>query len=240
MAQSILRNQKILFGGYDLTGTVNSVAVETGCAILDGTVFGDITKNNKAGLLTVGCGIQGFVDLSSIDKALFDSIGVQGKAISIADSGTEGATVYFFKGFAGGYNPQGTVGEQFKYSLAAAAEGRMVRGSLMENNTGIIATGNGTARQLGAVSATQKLYAAIHVLGVSGTLPTLDVVIKSDASNDFTGAETQRLAFTQATGITSQIIEVSGAITDTWDKIYWTVGGSGSPSFDFIVALGII
>ena len=40
------------------------------------------------------------------------------------------------------------------------------------------------------------------------------------------------------TDVGSQVIDITGAITDDWGKVYWTLGGT-NPSFDFILALGI-
>jgi hypothetical protein len=105
-----------------------------------------------------------------------------------------------------------------------------------------VASGNGTARQIGAVASGKALYAALHVISSSGDgSQTLDVEIESDSADDFTGSETSRITFSQvATSVQSQWGSVDGAITDDWWRAKWTVGGTGSPEFDFVIALGIL
>lgn len=239
MGKLVLKNQKIWFDGFDLSGRINNVSLEHGADAQEATTFGDNTRGYKPGLKTVSAGASGFVDLDGLDAALFSNIAVGDKAFSFADSTAEGGTIRFFKAMAGSYKAGGAVGEMFKFDLGAAAQGSLVRGTLMENNTGITANGNGTARELVAVPAGKKLVACIHVLAVAGTNPTLDAVIKSDATNAFSGDEVQRLAFAQKTDKGSEVIELDGPLTDTWHKVYWTIGGTDTPTFDFIIGLGI-
>ncbi|MEU4150833.1 hypothetical protein [Streptomyces sp. NPDC026659] len=73
---------------------------------------------------------------------------------------------------------------------------------------------------------------------MSGTTPTLDVVIESDNGSGFPSPITQ-LTFTQANAISGQILRTDGtAITDDWYRVKWTIGGT-TPSFLFAVAFGI-
>jgi hypothetical protein len=89
------------------------------------------------------------------------------------------------------------------------------------------------------VSASQKMYAALHVRSVSGTNPTLDVVVQSDTVG-FPSA-TSRITFSQATATTNrhQFSSVAGAITDDYWRVSYTIGGTGTPTFSFAVTVGI-
>jgi hypothetical protein len=109
---------------------------------------------------------------------------------------------------------------------------------LHEGSTARTVTGNGTARQLGLVGATQKLYASLHVVDAS-VADTLDVKIQSDDASGM-GTPTDRITFTQATAVGAQYATpVSGPIaTDTWWRVSYTIGGT-SPSFKFAVVVGI-
>ena len=59
--------------------------------------------------------------------------------------------------------------------------------------------------------------------------------MQSDDNSGFTSA-TNRITFTQATGVTSELLSVAGAITDDYWRLSYTIVGG---SFTFAVALGI-
>lgn len=241
MASEIIRDQKIWFDGYDLTGFLNAVSMQYAAEALDETVIGDSARKFKGGLKTVSCGIEGLFD-ETPDGVLATVIGTQDKILTIGRSGSEGDPVFSFKSMAGQYSPRGAVGELFGFSLQAAATGKLVRGTLMENNSAAGATADGTARQLGAVSASQRLYAGLHVLNSDGSGDqTLDVTIESDATNDFSGSETTRVTFSQVTdSVGGQWQELGGAVTDEWWRVSWAITGGGTPAFDFIAWLAIL
>ena len=134
----------------------------------------------------------------------------------------------------------GTVGDLYMFRASGTGQGtKLIRGTIMETGAKT-ATANGTARQLGAVTATQYLYACLHVIAVSGTNPTLDVIVASDDASNF-GSSTTRMTFTQKTAIGSQFITpVAGAITDDYWRIVYTIGGTNTPTFNFIVTVGIL
>lgn len=234
----IYKDQKVFFDGYDMTGVTNALGLDYSADAIDETTLGDDTRINKGGLKVVTASLNGFFEPTE-DKVIYDTIGAADKVLTISRNGTEGQPAYTFKAMKGSYSPGASVGELFSFSLDVLATGNLVRGTLMENNTAVTANGDGTAQQLGAVAAGKKMYAALHVLGASGTSPTLDVTIESDATNTFAGGETTRITFTQATVIGGQWQEVDGAITDQWWRVSYTIGGT-SPDFDFIVVLGIL
>ena len=115
----------------------------------------------------------------------------------------------------------------------------LVRGTIAHPpGTARTASGTGTGLQLGAVPAGRRLYAALHVLSVAGTTPSITVTVESDDANTFASATT-RLTFDAATAAGGQVLRTTGdAITDTWFRVTWTISGT-SPSFLFVVALGI-
>lgn len=236
MSEVILKDQKLWFGGYDLTGIMNALGLDYGAEMQDNTVFGDDTKSNKGGLKTVAMQCEGLFDTTAYDKVLFDNIGVADVPVSFGSSGDEGDPAYTFKAIAGEYSPGGTVGELLAFSVGGSSTGSLVRGTLMVNGTKTT-TGNGTARQLGAVLATQKVYAALHVISATAA-DTLDVIVESDDNADMTSATT-RLTFDQQTVIGSDWQELAGAITDDYWRVSWTITDV-DPSFQFVVIVGII
>lgn len=233
----VLKDQKIWFGGYDLTGAMNALALEYAADAKENTVFGDDTHKNQGGLKTVAASAEGFFDAAK-DKILYDNMGAAGKVLSYGAAGTAGSAAYSFMAMLGGYKPGGQSGELFAFSLEAAAEGKLVRGTVMENQTDLAATADGTGRQLGAVASGKKLYAILHVLAADGTTPTLDVVIQSDNGAGF-ATPTSVVTFDQVTAAGSQWKEVDGPITDDYFRATFTVGGT-DPSFDFVLILAIM
>jgi len=241
MAAFTLTNQKLFLGGYNLTGVTNAIALEYAAELKDATVYGADTRINKGGLKTVQLQAEGFYDAAAVDSPVFTNIGVADTPISIlAEGNTDGDIGYFFKALAGQYTMGESVGEMLKYSLGAGARSALVKGQVLNDSTET-ATGNGTAIQVGAASATQTIYAVLHVVASSGTGDqTLDVTINSDDNSGITSGALQ-FTFTQATtSVTSQFMSLAGPLTDDWFRATFTIGGTGSPSFTFMIMLGIL
>lgn len=242
MATLILTNAKIWWDGYDLSGDHNKIEIAHGVEELPYDKFGSLTHLVKAGLRKSEISGGGWWNAGTdeADGVLHSKVGVAGTALAVSpDGGEEGEAVHFMKPLESMYSFGAAVGEILPFTTKAAAQSDLVRGTVMQNGLESV-TGSGTARQLGAVSATQKLYAALHVFGANGSSPTLDVLVRSD-DNSGMSSPTTRMTFTQATGRTSQwAAPVAGAITDDWWDISWTIGGTGSPHFTFVAVVGIL
>lgn len=241
---SVLTNAVVYVAGYDLSGDFNSVALASGAAEVNDTMFGDTTESAAGGLKTATMEVRGaWNGGADNDKVLFDRIGLANVPVmSAAAGGDAGEAAYFMQALAANFQTFGAVGELMPMSLSARASGGtpLVRGTVLYNDT-ITATANGTAYQVGAASASQKLYAALFILDdPAGTDPTLDVVIQSDDNSGMSSA-TNRITFAQQTARGAVwATPVSGAITDDYWRASITVGGTGSPSFRVAVVLGIL
>jgi hypothetical protein len=240
MTTLVLKDQKLYFDGFNLTGDMNAIAINYSADMIDETTFGDSTHTMKGGLKTATMAHEGFWEggTDKVDDVLFTNIGVADKPITVGvETGADGELAYMMEAILAEYTPGGSVGELFAFSVAAeASEEGLVRGTIMHTATQI-ASGNGTARQLGAVSTSQKVFAALHVIAASGSSPTLDVIVQSDDAGGFPSAVSQ-LTFAQATEIGGQFLSKAGAIADDFWRVNFTIGG-GSPSFTFIVVIGI-
>lgn len=245
MAAKVWTDVRLFWDAYNLSGDINALALNYGVELGDATVLLDASRRRRAGLKTIAFQHEGFVNygVDQVDDALFNDIAVANVPMTICphNSGAEGEIAFFFNGLAGQYQPGGTVGEMHRFSVSGEADdGRdLIRGTVLNNATRTV-TANGTAFNLGAVSATQKLYAVLHVFDpVAGSLPTLDVKIQSDDASGFV-SPIDRITFAQKTNKGSQYATpVAGAITDTWWRAVWTIGGTGGPSFPFVVVIGI-
>lgn len=247
MAIQTLTNLKTWLDGYDVSGDLNEATVDDGADMKDASVFGLDTHRMQPGLKTAKLGLKGFwqADDSAspqlIDKTLFTRVAVANSVVSLSPAGgAEGDVGFSLRALLGQYAPGAKVGDLFAFTVSAEASGGsgLVRGTVM-HNAARTATGTGTIRQLGAVSATQKVYAALHVLAVAGTTPTLVVKVQSAALVGF-GSPTDEITFASANAIGSQwATPLAGAITDAFWRLSWTITGSAGQSFTFVVVVGI-
>jgi hypothetical protein len=110
----------------------------------------------------------------------------------------------------------------------------LMRGTILKNaTTNITGNGDGTAYELGAVTATERVYAAVHIHAVDGG--TVAVKIQSD-DNEGMASATDRITFSTSTGVTSQWKELAGPVTDTWWRANWTYAGTAC---QFVVVMMI-
>lgn len=207
----------------------------------DKTVFGSTARSNRVGLFNPQLSVSGYTDMTAFDAALWSLLNDGTTcAITVAPTSADGEVAYSMRGLKSSLQPLGAqVGDMAAVQLEAGGRGgvRPVRGTILHPETARTATAVGTGRNLGAVAAGSSVYGALHVTAASGTTPTLDVVVQSDDNSGFT-TPTTRLTFTQANGVTGEWKSAAGAITDTWWRVSYTIGGT-SPSFTFAVAVGI-
>jgi hypothetical protein len=242
MATQVLTDVKLYTGEYDLSGDMSAIALNYTAELVDDTVFGDDTRSRAGGLKNVSLSAEGFWNggTGAVDDVLFDNIGVADVPVTVVPGGeTLANPCYLFRAIHGNYTPGASIGEMLRFSVSAEGSGGVgvVRGNLLHVGSET-ATGAEDKQELGAVLATQSIYASLHVLTVSGTNPTLDVLLESDADGS-AGGETTRITFTQATAATSEWKSLAGAVTDTYWRASWTIGGTDTPTFEFIVSVGI-
>jgi len=239
-----LIDARIYYGSLDATGYSNHVEFSGDWEALDRTTFGSGGARERVnGLADATVNLGGFWDagdLSKPDDVLWANNGTYTQPLTVGPtSGADGTLVYLTKVSQNSYKPSGEVGKLFGWTADMNGNQPIARGLILHpQGTARTATGTGTGRQLGAVLATQRLYANLHVMSIAGTsTPTITVKIQSSVDNTW-ASPTDRIAFTAATTLTGQPLNVLGAITDQWWRAVWTISGS-SPSFLFAVSAGI-
>ena len=233
----------VYVGGFDASGNAKAFdAPNVTTAALDTTSFNDEWTSSIGGLKSIdwsGDLMQDF-DADKVDQLVGLATLGTAQPITLAPAGkTGGAVAYSFNATQLAYTPiESEAGGLAMAKVSGKGTGAAIRGTLMNApGTPINATGNGTARQLGAIPAGSKMYGALHVIAASGTSPTLDVVVQSDDSGAMS-SPTSRMVFAQATGITSEWLPLAGVITDDYWRASITVGGT-DPSFSYVLVLGI-
>ena len=244
MAVFVFDNAKLLVGDLDASGVMNRIELSGEADVLDGTTFnGALTRTRISGLLSAGLEGTGFVDLAdgddSPDARLFAAMGVNTSQVLVSPDGLAVDQIVFFMPVVeAAYSPGASVGELLGFTVRAQSRGELVRGQILVSPDAMIAaTGQSAAKQLGAVAAGKRMYAAVHLLEVD-TFTSLDVKVQSDNAVGFPSA-TDRITFAQFTAIGAQLSSVlagAGGITDDWWRIDYTLVGTGAR---FCVALGI-
>lgn len=239
MAEGVLTNAAIIIGAHNLSGDANALALNFEAEILDITKFGDDARRKIAGLRSNTFSLAGHWNGGdeALDDALFSKIALAGQPISFGGAGlADGARCFTAKALLGSYAPGAQVGEVFAFDAAGEADDDLGRGLVVANATAG-SSSSSTGQQVGAIASGASLIANLHVTAASGSSPTLDVVLESDDNSGFTSATT-RGTFSQATGLTAEQLTVAGPVTDDYWRVTYTIGGS-TPSFSFVVALGI-
>lgn len=245
MAIQYWKDMSILVGSIEMACNAKSVTLSTEVTPLDttslcSTGWTTVIAGNKSG--TVNIEFMQDVATLGVDDTLYPLLGSAGVVKSIVANSADGSAAYLLKSIPLSYTPvMGATGELAMGTISGSSStGPVVRGKLLHpSNVSRTSSSTGTGQQLGAVAAGQSMYATLHVISASGTNPTLDVILQSDDNASFTSA-TSRITFTQATGRTSQLSSVAGAITDDYWRVSYTIGGTNTPTFAFAVTAGIL
>lgn len=222
MAPLVLTNAFIYVDNHDFTGDSNEVSLDCTAAALDGTTFrSGGWKAPAGGLKDTKFGVKGWWAVAalndSVDADLFTDLGVSSLATTVGAVETEGQPCWLFQQTKISYQEFGKVGELAPFQLSSVNTNSLgvVRGQLVKALGTVSATGAlGTGLQLGAVGATQKMYATFHVTGAPGT--SITVQIQSATANTFVGATTRATIGPLTTAGGTWVTPVAGAITDTW------------------------
>lgn len=248
----VLKNSRIFASGVDLTGYSNKVEVSGQVEVKDATTFLPASDPNSgwkkvlggiaSGKISGGGNWEGTTSLSTLgalDDTLFSGVGTVIPISVYGDEATEGNPGYFTSSLVTSYQFLGAIGDVAPWTVDDDSAWPVIRGvSLEAPGTARTANGNGTPIQIGAVGASQRLYAALHVLSVAGTAtPTLTVKVQSDTVGFPSPAD--QITFTAATAVGGQIARTAvGPITDDYYRISFTITGT-NPSFLFVVSAGI-
>ena len=219
MAVFALTNAYAFAAGYDFTTDSNQLALNVDVAQLDKTTFGDTWTEFAGGLRSSAFSMGGFFQ-SAADQApdpqAFNGLGVADRVFTFGPDNTEGQTAYLWQAMKSQYTLGGQVGDLAPFTLQAGGSNGVgvVHGSLAKARGTVSATGAlGTGLNLGAVSASQYLYATFHVFSAA---TTITVQVQSDDNSGFTSPTTRGTIGPLTTTGGTWMTRVAGSITDTW------------------------
>lgn len=226
-------------GGMDATGYLNSMSANISADELDTTVFGlGGYRRRIAGLKTVSAQYGGFWEAGTgtPDPEAFTNLGTADRVVTLAPTSTEASVAYMYQGGAFTYTAFGQIGQATPFTLNHTSTNPVgvIRGQVTKAKANVSSTGaTGTAVNLGAVGASQYLYATFHVFS-AGT--TITATIESDDNGGFSSATT-RITFgpITTTGGTWGT-RVAGSLAETHYRLNVT---AITGTFSIAAAIGI-
>ncbi len=243
----LIKQPRLFLAQFDMGDNQTEAQLEFGVEEKSALTAAHDTLVSYPGLMRTGLNVKGLWEAAAVVTASGKSVpdttyealkaDPLGFPVSLLPgsggaSDVDGETALFFKGGAYSLNFGGAIGDLYPFDMKLPPQAsRLVRGKFMLDGSQSSA-GNGTDRQLGAVSATQKLYCAVHMLEFTGSTVTLTV--ESDVAG-FAGPTTQ-MTLGPFTAVGHDFDEVAGPITDD----YFRVEFSGTfTTFTAVVAIGI-
>lgn len=177
---------------YDFTGDSNKLTVDAEVEDLDATTFGSGGwKVLAGGLKTAAASLEGFWQ-SAPDAEGFADLGNVDRVVTISPTGLAASPAFMFQASKLKYSAFGQVGQLTPFTLDMSGSNTvgMVRGQVTAAKQAVSATGQlGSVVQLGAPTAGQYVYAALHVFGTPGT--TITVQVQSDDNAGMTSPTTR-------------------------------------------------
>lgn len=245
MASFVGVNNRVYLGQLDLSGLTKTVNFgDLSRAMQDATTMNDGGFTCvKPGLISGQASVEGYQDWASggLDETI--SVGQLGSQYAFTvipnPTGTvaAGDACWLSRGVIGKETLPMTVGEMAGFTLELGYDTAIPRGLVAAPLAAQTASGNGTAVALTGPTASQKLYAGLHVTAYSG-FTNVVLKIQSDDNGGFSSA-TDRITFATVTGKTNEFASVAGAFaSETHHRVSWTVTGSGSISF--VCAFGVL
>ena len=247
MAAFALTDTKILVGALDQSCFSDNIALDRQGETVEVTTFCSAGwREFVPGLTSWSASFGGPQDLAvstastqyGPDEHYALNVGTAYATTFVPYGDAEGAVAYGSQALLEQYTPlTGSVGDAAKHNIMARGYlgTPLVRGVLATKST-LTASAVGTGHQLGAVSASQRVYANVHVLTRGGT-GTLTAYLDSDDNGSFTSATTRATSSTFSARGSEQLV-VAGAITDTYWRMAFVIAG-GSPSFIVRCFIGI-
>src|ERR1044072_5141600 len=186
VAKSVLTNVRCFAVGIDLTGVSNKIELSSEAEVKKTTNYGsngwDEVIGGIASAEISGEGQWEAGDTTKVDDASWAQLGGIGPwSVCPAGSAFIGDLAYFTNAMRSDYKLFDAVGEVAPWTGTAKSSWPLVRGVMMHlPGTPRTATGPGSPLELGAVLAGKRMYAALHVLSVAGTTPSLTARVEFD------------------------------------------------------------
>lgn len=221
-----------------MRAVARSVEVNMERDAVEQTTFADTFKTHVAGLGSVSISATAIADLiqGSVQSPP-SAMDVSPRLLTIGGAGeTDGSPVYAFAVRTLASSWGGATGDALEPKIEMAAEySAGGKGLILHPDQSRSASGNGTARQFGALTDGQRLLFGLHVFSVAGTSPQLTVTLQTDDTSAFS-SPTAVASLGPVNSPQGLFTVVAGPVTDTWWRVVWTISGT-SPVFQFAAVI---
>ena len=174
MGTFVIKGRPTFLGKQNLGDFAHAIATDFGAEETDDTVLTDTTRSNTGGMFTFGFSMDCYYD-AAVEELTIADVGNDVPLTFGSVDGTAQEIAYLINCKELTSSPfNASVGDMMALNVAGNAADRLVRG-LLESNGTETSSGVSTGSQLGAVSATQKIYANLHCISASAG-DTLDVI----------------------------------------------------------------
>lgn len=226
MSAQALINVQLLLGSMEMGAFTGEFDLFAEAAMKDAPNFAALGYAVVLpGLTTAMASLKGHADYASgaVSSTFNSSTKGSQYAFSVLPVGTNSAAgdpAFLMEGRLGSMKMlTGAVGDVANFEMSLTGDSAGVDGAvaLPLATRGAV---TGTAIQLGAVSATRRLWAAVHVTG--GTFTNLVVTIESDNAVGFPSTTTV-ITFATVSAAGWQFLSLAGALTDDWFRAKTTI-----------------
>lgn len=238
-----LQNAVILAGPANLSGYLNSVEVNASSEEKDVTTFATTGfRSVLGGMKNCEIQIEGFWDAGSAglpDDRMWAEFNTTGNVMTVTPTAAPvGDVSYFTRVLRPQYNFGAEVGEVLPFSSTAMGDGTaLVRGVIADNQARTV-TGTTAVRTLVAPTANTRVYAAIHVLAVTGTTPSMTVALQGDDAIGFPSSAVVATSGPITAPGTIWLQGPYGVTADSFYRLSYTISGT-TPSFAVIASIGV-
>ena len=247
MAVTALLPVQAAFSGFETTAFWSSAEIGADADTKPITTFANVSAAGafEASVVSLKRAVvtaSGFNDFaaSSLDEWLRGNYGGVQVATVAPLGGTAGSIADITRGLLVGYRSiNAAVGEVPAVQMvleptgAPIAEGQVTQAS----SAAVTATSNSTPVQIGALTAAQNVYAAVHVFSATGTSITAQIQSGATSGGAFTNRGSAGAALT-AVGGQWLSTGLAAIVTDTWWRLSFTVTGT-TPSFVVLASLAV-
>lgn len=242
MATFVMLDAEALVDGYRLTCRTNQIALSAQAAVQDATTFCSTWEQKLGGRRSSSVAINGFADYTdaslpsnNVDNALEPGNGTIRVVTAGPTAPAAGGVAYTTRALQSEYPPlDGAHGDVAPFSVMFSGAVPLVRGLWTDIGAAETAAWTSDPVEVGAVSASQRLYIGIHVVALTGT--SITPTVQTDTLSGF-GTPITAVAGSAITDEGGTWLSATGPITDTWARISW--GASGLTSAQVYAVIGV-
>lgn len=243
MASFVLLDAEALVDGARLTCRTNQIALASSVAAQDATTFCDAWEQKIGGRRSSTVNLAGLADFTdastpsnNVDQALQGQIG-NVRVVTVGPTApAAGGVAYTTRALQSEYQPiDGAHGDAAPFTAVFAGSAPLVRGLWTDVGATRTAAWTSAAVQVGAVSASQRLYIGIHVIALTGT--SITPTVQTDDASGFASPATA-VAGPAITATGGTWLSATGPVTDTWARISWAASALTSAVVYAVIGVG--